>query len=60
MEGLDTRARLLKAIQDLRQNSLDYYAAVRSAYVQKRISLVKDQKEASVAAIPDYDDDEMD
>lgn len=59
LEGLDTRSRLLKAIKDLRQNSLDYYAAVRSAYGQKREALVKDQQEATPAAIPDYDD-EMD
>lgn len=42
VEGLDTRARLVSAVRDMRRNSLDYYAAVRSAYTQKRRSLVRD------------------
>jgi phospholipid-binding lipoprotein MlaA len=41
VEAIDTRARLLVAVEDLRRNSIDYYAAVRSAYVQKRGSLIK-------------------
>lgn len=43
VEGLDTRARLVKAVDDLRRNSLDYYAAVRSAYAQKRNALIRDE-----------------
>lgn len=43
VEGLDTRARLVKAVDDLRRNSLDYYAAVRSAYAQKRHALIRDE-----------------
>jgi phospholipid-binding lipoprotein MlaA len=54
VEGLDKRARLVRAMNDLRKNSLDYYAAVRSAYAQKRHSLVLDEKAGSVD-IPDYD-----
>lgn len=54
VEGLDKRARLAKAMRDLRKNSLDYYAAVRSAYAQKRRSLVLDESGDSVD-IPDYD-----
>jgi phospholipid-binding lipoprotein MlaA len=42
VEGLDNRARLVSAVRDMRRNSLDYYAAVRSAYTQKRRSLVRD------------------
>lgn len=57
VEGLDTRSRLIKAIADLRKNSLDYYAAVRSAYVQKRASLVRDENPDSAPAIPDYDEE---
>jgi phospholipid-binding lipoprotein MlaA len=59
VEGLDTRSRLMKAVQDLRKNSLDYYAAVRSAYTQKRYSLVRDENPeavSAVSAVPDYDD----
>lgn len=56
VEGLDNRARLIKAIADLRKNSLDYYAAIRSAYGQKRASLIRDENPEAAAAIPDYDE----
>lgn len=64
IDGIDTRSRLIKAVDDLRRNSLDYYAAVRSAYVQKRQTLIHDNggwggKTAPAggtsAAIPEYD-----
>lgn len=54
VDGLDQRARIMKAMEDLRRNSLDYYAAVRSAYVQKRAALIH-HKDAKNVAIPDYD-----
>lgn len=41
--GIDKRSRLIKAFDDLRENNLDYYAAMRSAYLQKRASLVRDE-----------------
>ncbi|MFH1158697.1 MAG: VacJ family lipoprotein [Pseudomonadota bacterium] len=44
LEGLDNRSRMIKAFDDLRRNSLDYYAVVRSAYSQKRAALVRDEK----------------
>lgn len=56
VEALDTRARMLKSIQDLRRNSLDYYAAVRSAYVQKRKSLIRNETPQTAYAIPDFDE----
>lgn len=58
VEGFDNRARLVSAVGDLRRNSLDYYAAVRSAYAQRRGSLVRDENSngaATTASIPDYD-----
>jgi phospholipid-binding lipoprotein MlaA len=54
LEALDTRARLAPALKDLRLNSLDHYAAVRSAYLQKR----KGEIGNDAAAIPDEYDDE--
>jgi phospholipid-binding lipoprotein MlaA len=59
IEGLDTRARLMKGIKDLRNNSLDYYAAVRSAYAQKRSSLIHDEAATGALAIPDYDEENL-
>ena len=44
LDGLDTRSRLIKPIDDMRRNSLDYYAAARSAYSQKRESLIRGEK----------------
>jgi phospholipid-binding lipoprotein MlaA len=36
IEGIDDRSRLIRPIDDMRANSLDYYAAARSAYTQHR------------------------
>ena len=42
--GIDTRARLIEPIDDLRRNSLDYYASLRSLYRQNRISEINNGK----------------
>ena len=55
VEGLDTRARLVKAVEDLRRNSLDYYAAVRSAYAQKRHALIRDESNSQNKKNPGAD-----
>ena len=57
--ALSKREEFLDIVKDLRENSFDYYAAVRSAYVQRRDALVKDQdpEVATAPAIPDYDDE---
>ncbi len=55
---IDQREELLDVIDDLRRNSFDYYAALRSAYYQRRQALVNDMGADSSAAgpeIPDYD-----
>lgn len=54
---VDTREEYLDIIDDLRRNSFDYYAAIRSAYYQRRQALVKDMdpSTSSGPAIPDYD-----
>lgn len=44
VEAVDNRSRMIRAVEDLRRNSLDYYAAVRSAYTQNRRALIRDQK----------------
>jgi len=55
---LSERERLLDVIDDLRRNSFDYYAAMRSAYYQNRQALINDSGKAGNAAIeiPEYDD----
>ena len=51
ISAVDTRARLIKTIDDLRKNSLDYYATVRSVYSQRRAADIQGETEAN---IPDY------
>ncbi|MEM6780740.1 MAG: VacJ family lipoprotein [Pseudomonadota bacterium] len=55
---IDKREELLDVIDDLRKNSFDYYAALRSAYFQNRENLVNDGDASfsSGPAIPDYDE----
>lgn len=55
---IDQREEMLELIDDLRRNSYDYYAAIRSAYVQRRQALVNDLDPdvTSAPAIPDYTD----
>lgn len=62
VEAVDNRARAIKAIDDLRRNSLDYYAAVRSAYTQRRHALIEDTASnngyaGAVAPVPSYDEE---
>ncbi len=60
LTGIDKRAELLKALDDLRENSLDYYAAFRSAHYQHRQALIRDNAEdtSAIPAIPDYDEED--
>lgn len=53
---IDQREELLDVIDDLRANSFDYYAALRSAYYQRRQAMVNDMDPdtAGGPAIPDY------
>ena len=53
---LDTRTQLIDTVSDLRRSSVDYYATMRSAYVQRRAALVKDAgiSNTDSADIPNY------
>ena len=42
---LDTRSRTMFALDDLEKNSVDYYAALRSAYTQQRADLIRQKRE---------------
>ena len=55
VSAVSEREQLIEVIDDLRRNSYDYYAAVRSAYYQHRQSLINDQN-GSDLDIPDYED----
>ncbi len=54
VEIVDGRARLIDAIDDLKANSIDYYASVKSVYEQRRLALIHDGS----AFTDDYFDEE--
>ena len=58
LTAISTREDLLDLLDDLQRNSFDYYAAMRSTYMQRREALVNDQDPelATSPAIPDFDD----
>ncbi len=44
-QAIDTRSRTLFALDDLEKNSVDYYAALKSAYTQQRADLIRAKRE---------------
>lgn len=52
--GIDRRSRLLTEVDDLRRNSLDYYATIRSLYAQQRAAQIRDSADAGTPDFPDY------
>jgi phospholipid-binding lipoprotein MlaA len=51
---VDARSELSQALADLRKNSIDYYATIRSAYYQRRAAEIGDAKRPVDADIPNY------
>jgi phospholipid-binding lipoprotein MlaA len=43
--GIDTRARNIETVEELKRDSVDFYARVRSLYLQLRRSKIKDGKD---------------
>jgi phospholipid-binding lipoprotein MlaA len=60
--GIDTRAGLIEPIDDIRRNSLDPYATLRSLYFQRRQAEILDGKVAPSQEVdfPEYDDVSLD
>lgn len=58
---VSTRADLLDVLSDLKESSIDYYAAVRSSYYQNREALIhdKDVESEPMPEVPQYDDAEL-
>lgn len=54
VSAIDKREELLDVLADLKKNSIDYYAAVKSTYGQRRQALLVDENasEASLVDIP--------
>jgi len=59
LTAVDTRFRALEVTDELERSSLDYYAAVRSFYLQNRASQITDgaAAEGGDFEIPDYDEE---
>lgn len=54
--GIDRRSQVLREIDDLRRNSIDFYATVRSLYAQQRDALVRGTGAApATPEFPDFD-----
>jgi len=55
---LSTREELLDVLSELKMGAIDYYATIRSVYVQNRAALVADQdpNDAFFNDIPDYEE----
>jgi phospholipid-binding lipoprotein MlaA len=45
LEGLDTRARNMQAIEELQKGSVDFYATIRSLYRQHRNDAIRNGEE---------------
>ena len=44
-EAIDYRVRTMTALDDLEKNSVDYYAALRSAYTQQRAEVIRQKRQ---------------
>jgi phospholipid-binding lipoprotein MlaA len=55
MTGIDARTRTLQALDDIEKNSLDFYAAVRSAYTQRRASMIRTKGDPAKATTAEID-----
>ena len=53
LASVDKREALLDVLDDLKRNSIDYYAAMRSAYAQRRESEISNQGASGTGDLPD-------
>ncbi len=57
LDVVDRRERNIERIDQLKEDSFDYYATIRSLYVQNRRAEIRNQRvnENSFSSLPDYD-----
>lgn len=53
--GLDEYAAIVDELERIRRTSVDYYAAIRSLYRQKRATEISNGREEDLPPIPNYD-----
>ncbi len=54
VSAIDRRSEVLKEVDDLRRNSLDFYATVRSLYQQQRRAAINNNKAPATPEFPDF------
>lgn len=47
VQVINNRAQVLDAVRELKAASVDYYAAVRNAYLQRRAAQIEDRRDAA-------------
>ncbi|MBL6958539.1 MAG: VacJ family lipoprotein [Rhodospirillales bacterium] len=60
LKGIDTYAGVMDELAQIKKTSVDFYAAIRSMYRQKRIAEIRNGKESELPPIPDlsFEEDE--
>lgn len=58
IDGVDTRSRYLKSLDEIEKTSLDYYATIRSLYRQKRADEIANGKGGGVRLVPGLSSDD--
>jgi len=56
--GIDFRANNLESLNNLEENSLDFYASVKSLYTQDRENKIKNTQRGSIEVLYNNDDDD--
>jgi len=60
LSGIDFRANNLESLDNLEKNSIDFYASLRSLYLQDRENKIKNNQRGSIEVIYDEDWEEID
>ena len=56
ISGVEFRANNIESFENLEENSIDFYASVRSLYLQDRENKIKNNQRGNIDVI--YEDDE--
>ena len=56
ISGIEFRANNIESFENLEENSIDFYASVRSLYLQDRANKIKNNQRGNIDVI--YQDDE--
>ena len=56
LSGIDFRANNIESFENLEKNSIDFYASIRSLYIQDRQNKIKNNQRGNIEVI--YDDDD--